>query len=108
MHSNATYRGRANILKHPDRLNVRSGSVAGPPRSWPGPHLLPGPGHGGALSCGRRRADELVTKARASSHDSAIRPFSISAGSISLGGITTPGKGPVTGDHPESGLREQD
>src|SRR5207302_4658687 len=31
MHSNATYRGRANILKHPNRLNVRSGSVAGPP-----------------------------------------------------------------------------
>ena len=26
-----TYRGRANILKHPNRLNVRSGSVAGPP-----------------------------------------------------------------------------
>jgi len=31
MHSNATYRGRANILKRPNRLNVRSGSVAGPP-----------------------------------------------------------------------------
>ena len=27
MHSNATYRGRANILKHPNRLNVRSGSI---------------------------------------------------------------------------------
>jgi hypothetical protein len=31
MHSNATDRGRASILKHPNRLNVRSGSVAGPP-----------------------------------------------------------------------------
>jgi hypothetical protein len=31
MHGNATYRGRANILKRPNRLNVRSGSVAGPP-----------------------------------------------------------------------------
>jgi len=31
MHSNAAYRGRANILKRPNRLNVRSGSVAGPP-----------------------------------------------------------------------------
>jgi hypothetical protein len=31
MHSNATHRGRANILKRPNRLNVRSGSVAGPP-----------------------------------------------------------------------------
>ena len=30
MPSNATYRSRANTLKHPDRLNVRSGSVAGP------------------------------------------------------------------------------
>jgi hypothetical protein len=28
MHSNATYRGRANILQRPNRLNVRSGSVA--------------------------------------------------------------------------------
>ena len=28
MPSNATYRGRANILKRPNRLNVRSGSVA--------------------------------------------------------------------------------
>ena len=33
MHSNATCRGRANILKRPDRINVRSGSVAGPPPS---------------------------------------------------------------------------
>ena len=33
MQSNATYRGRANILKRPNRLNVRSGSVAGPPAS---------------------------------------------------------------------------
>ena len=32
MRSNAIYRGRANILKHPNRLNVRSGSVAGPSR----------------------------------------------------------------------------
>ena len=31
MHSNATHRGRANILKRPNRPNVRSGSVAGPP-----------------------------------------------------------------------------
>ena len=31
MHSNATYRGRADILKRPNRLNVRSGSVTGPP-----------------------------------------------------------------------------
>jgi hypothetical protein len=34
MHSNATYRGRANIPKRPNRLNVRSGSVAGPPPSF--------------------------------------------------------------------------
>jgi len=32
MHSNATYRGRANIPKRPNRLNVRYGSVAGSPR----------------------------------------------------------------------------
>jgi hypothetical protein len=31
----ATYRGRANILKRPNRLNVRSGSVAGPPPCHP-------------------------------------------------------------------------
>jgi circadian clock protein KaiC len=49
-----------------------------------------------------------VTKTRASSHDSAIRPFSISPDGISLGGIATPGQKPVTGDHPESGRREQD
>ena len=38
MHSNATYRGRANILKRRNRLNVRSGSVAGPP---PRPESIP-------------------------------------------------------------------
>jgi len=32
MHSNATYCGRANILKRPNRLNARSGSAADPPR----------------------------------------------------------------------------
>jgi circadian clock protein KaiC len=49
-----------------------------------------------------------IPKARASSHDSAIRQFSIGAGGISLGGTITPGPRPVTGDHPESGRREQD
>ncbi len=46
MHSNATYRGRANILKRPNRLNVRSGSIAGPP-----PHLS-GVAGGGAAGRG--------------------------------------------------------
>jgi circadian clock protein KaiC len=49
-----------------------------------------------------------VIKTRASSHDSAMRQFSIGANGISLGDIATPGQKPVTGDHPESGRREQD
>ena len=49
-----------------------------------------------------------VIKTRASSHDTAMRQFSISAGGISLGDIATPGQRPVTSDHPGSGRPEQD
>ena len=40
-----------------------------------------------------------VIKARASSHDPAMRQFSIGAGGISLGSIATPGQRPAPGDH---------
>jgi len=40
-----------------------------------------------------------ITKARASSHDLAMRQFSIGPDGISVGGIAIPGEGPVTGHH---------
>ena len=49
-----------------------------------------------------------VTKTRASSHDPAMRQFSIGAGGISLGDIATPGPRPATGDHPDPGRPGQD
>ena len=42
-----------------------------------------------------------VIKSRASSHDPAMRQFSISPGGISLTDITAPPQRPVTGGHPE-------
>ena len=49
-----------------------------------------------------------VVKSRASSHDPAMRRFSIGAGGISLGDVATPGQRPATGNHPESAGPGQD
>ncbi len=40
-----------------------------------------------------------IAKARASSHDPAMRQFSIGPDGISVGGIAIGGEGPVTGHH---------
>jgi circadian clock protein KaiC len=67
-----------------------------------------------AITLGYHRDHDAMTrsvaviKARASSHDTAMRQFSISAVGISLGDIATPGQRPVTSDYPESGRPEQD
>jgi len=71
MHSNATYRGRANILKRPNRLNVRSGSVAGPP-SYPARTTAP-------IGCAPNRDIDVIPGAKPQVNVARERSIPVSA-----------------------------